>query len=766
MKQKLLLPLVAMTLVASNAGAQELIATNPVQKQISSKNSAHKVVSSKQFAKDIKINTLETPSGFKTKKLELAQKPNTKLNPYSDKKFAASGGDYVFNEDFESFDGYDMLWLPSGWSVKRVKSQSGHFGWTAYAPLSAYEEIKSKCMVFNYFDDLVDEWLITPEIEVDADMQLSFESIPGGVYYFDWDYIDFDTFEFTELKVLNDFIVNVSNDNGATWKPIKALSDDFKKTKSFYEMTYMMDYTEYKVSLSEYAGQKIKIGFQVVGEPEGNSAIVDNVKVGYPELNVAYSRPTGHLFFGLSKYDENLPASIMTVPVFSPVTFTNTSKNPNINVDYTWTYEDTDGFNTLNGDNKLSVTYRTNHESDFTSRNNLYEMPSLSASADRYTSKSFAYNYLVQAGGKGEYERYYTNTGETEIVDLGLTIVDPMTEGSATYADIVLPYFGYNQESDRFWTEYTFGKGEGDDENWTHLEKYGNLFIPTNEPLVIEGVRANAYGRVSRNTKFTAEIYLLNGGFVIPEKPYAVAVCTGDDITIIDRNASNHILSLNFKFDEPIVMSKDLAPYYVVAIGGFRDPENVEYFSPEMSDKSNPDKLALGWIGKQLCWYGQTYPISWSDVYGYVEEYVSFYIMLDAHFPWLKSETEEHLVSADSPTTLSLDSYYDGNDLSVEGLPDWLTASVSGRYGKTEVTFSSTKPEEDTATVTIKGHGVSQTVNIKNNQAASAADIIIDGNDDTGVLYNLSGQRVSDNDATRGFFILRKADGTSKKVIR
>ena len=674
----------------------------------------------------------------------------------------------LLNENFEEWNSADgEKWLPEGWTTKRITSASGHKGWRMYAPMSAYDEITSKCLVFESFKEPVDEWVITPSVAVADGMELRFFAYPSPLYYYDWSKIDWETYTFTEMSLLNDFKINISEDGGNSWTLLKSLADDFKDITGYFDLYYQMYPRLYKIDLSKYAGKNVMIGFQIEGNPEGNLAVLDDVYVGYPPIELSYSKPEGALFFGLSSTDQFVPASIMTVPVYQPVTFENKSKSTTAN--YSWIYMDTDGEKTSQEQKALTVTYKTDYTDEFTTRNNLYDMPVLTASDDKFADTEFTYPYLLQAGGKGEYERYYTDTQDKEVINLGLGVVDPMTEGTATYADIALPYFGYNNESDRYWTDIMLN-GDKDfsmDENtYCKLLKNGNLFYATDAPLVITGVHTNGYGRVSRNAVFKAEIFLIGKNWQVPDTPYATAICTGDDITIIDRYSTNNILSFNFKFDEPIVMSKELTPYYFVAISGFNDPENVEYYSPEMSDLDNPDRLALGWIGKELKFNGQKYPVSWSPVQEYTRSYVAFYIMLDAVFPWLESESEDFHVSKGETIDVKLDSYYDGDELKIENMPSWLTAKAEGRYGETKVNFTCTESLKETASVTITAPGVAKTINIINGEEGGVDSIYITDLTGKEAIYTLTGIKVR-NTPKPGIYIIRNSDGTvSKKYLR
>ena len=751
MNRKLQILALAAT-ISGSALAQDmqLQRSNPVQKQIP--------------GKEVLMKSAEK-RGIKSLPSVIGRTEGNTLNPEMRKaplRLSSREG-YVIYEDFEDWDTVDEAWLPAGWTIDHKDSPQSNRGWKMTKPLYQYDYIDSKCLTYELFDDEVDEWVITPEFTVAPGMELCWSTMTSP-YYFDWDYIDTSKGMQDEYVQINDMIINVSSDGGQTWTPIFSHAEKLME-ESGGNFFNMFNYTvrPFTASLEDFVGERVVVGFQIVGHG-GNTTFLDDVSIGLPPTNTSYVRPLSNLFFGLTDTDENVPASIMAGPVYQPVRYSNTT--PVKNADFVWEYEDTEGEN-VSYDKDLYVTYTTDYTSEATTRNNMYPFPVLYGSSESTAPDEFTYPGFYQAGGRGEYERYFVDTQDYEVIQLGLTIIDPITEGSATYADIALPYFGYNQESDRFWSQYTFGN-DYDDANWSHLEKFGDFFYTPDTPLVIEGIRTNAYGKISRNTVFTVEIYPLNAGYQIADTPLATAICTGNDIKIVDFYSASDFLGLNFKFDEPVVISKSQAPYFLVAIGGFRDAENVQYFSPEMSNYSNPNNLGLGWTGHQMCWGGEMLPFSWSPVANYTnDELVSFYIMLDAIFPWLESSENEVTVAPGSSKTLTLDSYYDAKDLEITGLPLWLTARISGRYDKTVVTFSASNQatDVDSATVTISGPGVSKVINV-NTGTSGVDEINADTPKGEGVVYTLDGRRVGAGNLTPGIYIIRYPDGSTNKFIQ
>lgn len=756
-------------------GAQQpvLQKTSPIEKQLPVRTGT-KTVSSRTLAKGITEKVFELPTGVKIKTVTGIPDHNLILNPEAKglkktSKMEAPREGYVIYEDFEGWDGITPGWMPEGWTVDHRDSPESDRGWKMTKPELVFDFIKSKCATYELFgEEPVDEWLVTPEFAVTSGMELCWSAMTSP-YFYDWSYFNDKTYQLDKFEIINDLKVNVSIDGGATWETIYNHAEELiKETKgNFFAM---FDYTvrPFTASLEKYAGKTVKVGFQVTGT-EGNTTFIDDVSVGLPETGTSYVRQLSNLYMGLSKYDENVPASIMVGPVYSPVKYSNTTKTKN--AEFTWTYTDSSGEEKTSNEKNLEVTYTTDYTSAATTRNNMYRFPVLKGSSASTAPDEFTFPGFYQAGGKGEYERHYVDTDEYEIVDLGLTVIDPVTEGSATYADIAVPYFGYNQESDNFWGGYVYGEDWPSlaNDSWAHLERYADFFYTPDTPIVIEGVRTNAYGKISRNTKLVAEIYFLNGGMQIKEKPDYTAVCTGDDITIIDRYSSSDILSFDFKFDEPIVVSKSKVPYFVVAIGGFRDAENVDYFSPELSAYNNPNGLGLGWLGLERQYMGVQSPLSWSPVSNLTgDELVSFYIMLDATFPWLEGEDTEVNFDEISTANIALDSYYPAERLKLEGVPEWIEASLSGRYGATNLTLTAVNvPEgEQSGEVKVTGPGVSKTIKVRATGNSSLNEVSADIADGATVYYTLDGKRADSANLRPGFYIKKEGSKASKIIVR
>ena len=278
---------------------------------------------------------------------------------------------------------------------------------------------------------------------------------------------------------------------------------------------------------------------------------------------------------------------------------------------------------------------------------------------------------IIRAGGGGNYNG----------VNYGLTNINPYREGMQYFTIDGIPVFGRSDQTEEFWMRYTFGEdweSYAPEFNKSELVEYGDFFFPMDgATLVIKGVWANAIGKISQDAVFTASIYRLAANYQIPESPNFQAFCRGDEVTVNEEAGQDgyDLLSLYFAFDPPVEVTKKNYPFYLVSIGGFNDPENVEYFNPEMSAVNSPTRMGLGWTGHRLMFDGQEREeLSWSSVTNLTDDKLySFYIMLDAEYPMPGTTgivfTEESVTDRDGMHGVETGIYsLDGRKLSSDNL--------------------------------------------------------------------------------------------------
>ena len=112
---------------------------------------------------------------------------------------------------------------------------------------------------------------------------------------------------------------------------------------------------------------------------------------------------------------------------------------------------------------------------------------------------------------------------------------------------------------------------------------------------------------------------------------------------------------------------------------------------------------------------------------------------------------------------VALDSYLDGADYKVEA-PEWLTATVTGRYKNARLELVADKAQEARkGTLTISAPGVSKTFTVE--QAMTGIDNIAADGRTVKEIYTISGQRVDADNLFPGVYVVKYTDGTVAKTI-
>lgn len=691
---------------------------------------------------------------------------------------------------FESFENLNaeggLEWLPEGWTVVSNGDpdlpESERWGcstWSSpYLPAPADGDWY---MGISFSSSNQDEWLISPSVALPADRlyQLSFYAYISAAFFYNMDtgYVDWNTMEFIEQEIINNFQVLVSADGGEFEVVRDFARENLGKSLNDLLMAEPTGLEKYSVDLKGYEGKNIKIAFRYVGT-DGNTLFLDAVSVALPTMDLAINAPEETLYWGLDQSSDwgYLGLSIAQYPVFAPFTFT--AAGIDTDVDLSWMYSDpeTTEMVTAPGD-ELTLEYHPDYTSEFTTRNNLYYPPVLMGSAEGYADSetTFPVDYL-QAGGRPEFKLQ-----DGSILTLGLLPFDVATTGIGGYTvddetigDMSIPVFGYNENADRFWTNYSF-HGEDEDNDHACVVDIFNFITPSSAPMVVENVWLNALGRFDGDVEFTCSIYPLEAyyedgeflGYTVAEKPVATAVTAGRNAEGYMENPSSNIyLTIPFTFEEPVVMCAADAPSYIVRFSGFHNPK-VEYFVPMQQWVPSADRRALGWITKEITFSGQTRssisPIAnYENDYG--QMYCAFALNMGAYYPWLKADTKDIILDENGTATVALDSYYAPTDLAVE-CPEWADVNISGRYGNCVMTVTASSLSEDTlGTITVKAPGVNTSFNVGTPAGITSAETApapLSG------VYNLSGVRVADSadGLAPGVYVGRTSDGSARKFV-
>jgi hypothetical protein len=665
-------------------------------------------------------------------------------------------------ESFEDYDG-NVTWLPDGWSVESKNAENEN-PWSVGEAGAWFAGCDGSNAAFvNYSDTYCDEYLITKSVTVKENEELSFMAMLYPVYFYSMDNLDFDTYEYDGDKIVVQTVkVLISEDDGETWTLLNDFAETYKDG-DFMTLYSLPTWSRYTFSLADYVGKTIKIAFEYVGT-DGNTNGVDAVSVDLPAIEVSYSYPYYTQFFGLSADLNYLPYTIAVEPVFSPLTWYNTSDSSTAT--YTWSYFSPDNETLTETGTDFTMTYHTCFDSEFTTRNNLYYPPTLTGSAPGAADGSYSRGNFFQAGGKAQFKTSNSD-GTSTIQQFGLCSFDVNTEGLGLATEDLgaTPLFGYSPTTDAYWTAYSFGEDNDDEGNYAFVDGIINVYLTSDAPLVINGGWVLAYtADLDADHEFTFEVCPLTDEGEISD---AIASTTikGSDVVAVEEGSNYDYSALKFEFDEPAVISSEICSQYIVRLTGIH--ECGEYFAPFQSTEDNPEGTYHGFVQKTVSWMN-TPRTSLTALVRLTGENTSFAIMLDAEYPWLQSEEDEVSLDDDNTGSLALNSYYDGADFTVDA-PEWLSVSVSGIYDECVATFTADSATADATEteVTLSVPGYSKTVTVKDIKAKSGISAVkFDATKEVKNYFNLSGVNFGNTAPTvPGVYMARYADGTVAKVI-
>ncbi|MCM1378475.1 MAG: choice-of-anchor J domain-containing protein [Prevotella sp.] len=685
----------------------------------------------------------------------------------------------VLFESFEAWDGTTKDWIPDGWTVEmRGENQDRASSWTPsvaqqYFPLPTDGKFYYGV---SYSKTPQDEWLISPAVEIAENMVLTFDAFidPCSFFNLGEGKVDWDKYEFIGEREVVQTLQVWAKPEGGEWSQIHDFSNDYMTT-SLEDLSAGLVYDKllkYSVGLNDVAGKKSQIALRYVGA-DGNTILIDAIKVGYPNLeNISFIEPYSALYYGYMRTmpPAYFPTPIAVYPVYEPLTWTNTSWE---DAEYNWNHEDPKNKGTfldVKAEDGITLTYEPDYSTLRTLQNNFFKPHTLTATATGASATSFTAPYTVlQAGGKaeitfddGSYDEY--SLMAYDLNTKGLTqIVQEDTESHVTG----IPIFGHDNRGnvDNYWLKYSEPEGQ-EEGDYSHLIGIGNLFMPTEAPLVVNGMTLFAYGLIDPDAELTAKIYATNAAGSKEVETFttiATATCKGSDI-LTEYPDYNGTLTIPFDFDKPIVVKyTDEHPYFFFMVEGFRS-DKVKYFAPLQSSEPLDLNFAYGMydmnIGsgnasiKTIKVRDINYRYDINSLNGYADPHAAFAIGLNAEYPWLTCEAET--VEFAGETEVALGSYYDGSKLTVTA-PEGITAEVSGRYDKCIVKLTNTTSQTVEGKVTVAGPGVEVDFDIKG-EVASISEIT-SAADAATQIFDLQGRKVVN--PRGGLYIVN-----GKKVMR
>lgn len=688
---------------------------------------------------------------------------------------------YVLYENFSGWDGKTESWIPEGWSVEHRGTCSDNFTWKPVTPDQYYPAAIDGDHYFTVSLDVnQDEWLISPQFVPEEDMHLSYYMSLNPLWYYDTKNIDWIKKEYTGDKVQVYTIQVLIRQGDGEWELLRDYADEYKdySFREISDLSYSSALVKQTIALDDYVGKNVSIAFRYLGT-DGDSMLLDAIGVGYPTLdNIWYMQPINSLYWGYYYGNEpdlhffQMPLDLAIYPGNAPITWYNMSEE---DATYSWEYTDQTGDGMLTSDDQyeLTATYSPVRPDVFPK---VYSTPVLNAEANHRIDANFMSPVeYFQIGGDPFYpSQDYGNLNFTLLQfplihqDIDMLSVRDDKQGAWS-----VPVFGHNEFTDTYWLNYCLNGEEPMEGNFAHLTGIGNVFVPSEDaPLVVNGMQIYGWGRINKEAELTATIYALDSEMHSGYDTFTVvarAKVGGDAVHTLFGEDAKDFLFIPFEFDQPaVVQATEEHPAYIFMLEGFNS-DAVEYFAPLQSVRPVETGVGAGYILSEINLMGHidqgTYksfkPMQYIEDNEYKSCAATFAIGLVAEYPWLTFEVEKiELATDESSVSVSLNSYYDGRNLTVEA-SEGLAASIRGRYDECVLTVRKTTDSPVKGTISIKAPGVSLIIPVETSDSNGAGSIT----SASGIAeaYDLSGRKVSSTEAA-GVYIVKYTDGKVCKV--
>lgn len=731
-------------------------------------------VAEARSARALKVQ--KTGAGVAFKTLPAAGRLNHKIAFRQALKARFAAGSAGVHEGFEGWDGEDMSWLPADWSRIATEGLPAAKTWSpnTSAGIGVTAADGTNIMVCEFNPEVaLDEWLITPAVEVSAGMSLTYGEMALGLYCFSLDNVDWDLEDWVGDRVqIGDFQVMITEDDGANWTCLRskaALSAD----KSYAELAYGEGYefVNVQIPLGDYAGKTVKIAFRNTGK-DTNLVAIDAVNIGFAPVALDMSSPSGQLSFGIADDMTTLGKSVSFNPAYTELAWFNNSSATD--AEYSWLYADpVTGETAVSSDADLYRTYYPIYKTNFTQQgapavsngvDNVYTAPVLRGSGANYMESTLKHHDYLAIGGKPQLfipADPAQGINEDITVRFGVCPVDLARDGYTTVQDFWtgMPLLGYAPGVDKYWSEFTFGLA-ADENNWMHLSKLINIHPAPDAPMIIHGGWVPGLYQLTDSARLTMTVCPVSDeGEILFDNPLGSATVTGDKIAGLNP-AEPTMGVAKFRFDKPVVVDNTLCSMYVVMLEGFRDSANVSYFCPIISDKADPQGMCFGWTYKDVCQEGQL-NYSLATVANVTNKENGFYFMLDAEYAHLMADDSEISLNHGEAAEVVLDSYHAAADLQVFDAPAWLKVELAGQGDGARMTLTGTGEQGQTATFKVTGVGCERNFTVTMATGNSVGNVAVDGS--TPLYYNLQGIRVA-RPVKGQTYIMRQGPAASKVV--
>lgn len=447
---------------------------------------------------------------------------------------------------FEGFEGRGSgyspsadNWLPEGWEDV---SQAGHepsssvftndLTWVVTnnegkGYMNAFSGIN---FAFIYVDkaygehvvtEYQDEWLMLPEVTVQEEDFLFFQLMynPGYTLY------NYDTREFDCRNSMVE--VNVSTDNGETWKALWNCADEAAKLsydELFASLSGHNVWEPIYIDLADYVGKKVKLAFRYYGRL-GYDVALDDVIVGIPAPSAAYELPNGIFRPAFSQETTRMSNPMMLAPNDTETTWVNNSINSRR---FEWTYTDPENLSaTTTSDSRDLVLpgYPAGSE---------VMTPSLTSFFGSNSSTPHQLDFAkMLAGGR------LTGTDETgKEMEFGVANYDYL------YPDARVAFnrtIGFDTETTDRWDTY-LGQTPT---SYDFVTSIGSLYLRAPKPYGLEYVYISVFApSVADDTELTLHVLqLTDDGIYAPVSIVAEATVTGKEIAATaDAGSYRHLM--------------------------------------------------------------------------------------------------------------------------------------------------------------------------------------------------------------------------------
>lgn len=767
--------------IASMACAQAGAPAQPVKIMASrskTKPQTGETLRRKTLSEDMLLKTNDGKAVIRNERISIPSPGSFRAPRKTDDSSTKKG--YVLYENFSGWDGQTDSWIPEGWSVEHKGTCSDSFTWKPVTPNQYYPAAIDGDHYFTVsFDVNQDEWLISPQFVPEEDMLLSYHMSLNPLWYYDTKNIDWIKKEYIGDKVqVYTFQVLIKEGEGE-WKLLRDYADEYKdySFREITELSYTSALAKQTIALDDYVGKNVSVAFRYLGT-DGDTMLLDAIGVGYPTLdNVWYMQPTNSLYWGFNYGYEDLhflqmPFDMALYPGNSPITWYNMSEE---DATYSWEYTDQTGEGILTSDDRyeLTATYAPERPGLFAKA---YGTPVLKAEAHHRADADFSSPVeYFQIGGapfypSNDYGVLDFTLLQFPLIHQDIDMLDVRDDKQGAWS---VPVFGHNEFTDTYWLNYCLNGEEPMEGNYAHLTGIGNVFFPSEDaPLVVKGMEVYGWGRINKEAELTATIYALDSEKHSSYDTFTVvarAKISGDAVNTLYGEDSKDFLFIPFEFDQPaVVQATEEHPAFVFMLEGFNS-DAVEYFAPLQSVRPIETGAGAGYILSEINLQGHIEqgayksfkPMQYIEDNEYKSCAATFAIGLVAEYPWLSTDVEKiEILPGESSVSVSLDSYYDGRDLTVEA-PEGLEASASGRYDECVLTVRKTTDSPVKGNIAVKAPGLALSIPVESIDTNAVSGI----STESGVaeVFDFSGRKVSSIDAS-GVYIVKYTDGKVRKV--